>query len=38
MYLIAHHALQDGEDSIARAMAGVELSLRVGIRKPVGKR
>ena len=37
MYLITHHALQDGKYSITRAMAGVELCLRIGVRQPVRK-
>ena len=37
MNLITHHILQDGKYCVSRAMAGVELSLRVGIRQPVGK-
>ena len=37
MYLVTHHALQDGKYGVTRAMAGVELSLRVGSRQPVGE-
>ena len=37
MYLITHHALEDGKRCVSRAMACVELCLRIGIHQPVGK-
>ncbi len=37
MYLITHHALQDGKRCTTCAMAGIELCLRIGVSQPVRK-